>query len=248
MSRISAAKILCFGALLVAVCSDAPRQSTLLVDAPGEPRGQQAVVRSDAVSPRTVDEGVRRESMPPEQIVEIVRKYSKRYALDWRLVLSVIVGESRFQTDARSNRGAFGLMQLMPTTGKSIATTLGLDSVEAPRDNIAAGIYYLWRLSLLFDGAVGMDRAKLMIAAYNAGPGRVLDAQDVVRYLGEDPANWESVRGSLPLLAPQFSTLHQYVWGTPRPRNGFFKNGDGTADYVERVARTYEEYLSKFPL
>jgi hypothetical protein len=90
--------------------------------------------------------------------------------IDPLLVLAVIEVESSYDLDARSPRGALGLMQLRPPTLRREVERAGLDWAD-PRDpstNVRAGIRYLRRLL----DAFGREEVALM--AYNAGPNRIL--------------------------------------------------------------------------
>ena len=80
------------------------------------------------------------------------------------LVAAVAHTESKFVPTARSNRGAVGLMQLVPKTG----TWLGAKDLTNPTQNIMAGAKYLKYLNDRFNG--NQDK---VIAAYNAGEGNV---------------------------------------------------------------------------
>ncbi len=97
-------------------------------------------------------------------IDELVRTYSKQYALDHKLVNAVIQAESGFNPYAVSSAGARGLMQLMPGT----AADMGVDDIFDPAQNIAGGAQYLAKMLSLFD-----NKLELALAAYNAGPGAV---------------------------------------------------------------------------
>ena len=80
------------------------------------------------------------------------------------LIHAVITVESKHNAQAKSHKGAYGLMQLMPATAKRF-------HVKDKRDvgqNILAGAQYLRELLTLFKGDL-----KLTLAAYNAGPGAV---------------------------------------------------------------------------
>lgn len=85
------------------------------------------------------------------------------YALDPKLVEAVAWRESRFRSNALSNKGAIGVMQLMPGTARD----LGVDPHD-PAQNIRGGAMYLRRMLWEFGGDV-----RLALAAYNAGPGAV---------------------------------------------------------------------------
>lgn len=82
------------------------------------------------------------------------------------LLAAVVWQESRWRTDALSPKGAMGLAQLMPGTARALAV-----DARDPAANLAGGARYLRQMLDRFDGDV--ERA---LAAYNAGPGRVLRA------------------------------------------------------------------------
>lgn len=172
----------------------------------------------------------------------LIKEYSRNYGFDWRLTLAIMKAESSFLDSAVSHMGAEGLMQIMPATQIHVAQALDLENIAEPQNNIRAGVYYLSRLYRLFDGADENDRLRLTLAAYNAGPGRVFDAQDIARYLNEDPTRWASIRDALPLLSGRYYTLHRQVWEKQRPRSGIFTNPRETISYVEKVMNYYDEY------
>ena len=93
---------------------------------------------------------------------EIIDKVSAEHGVDPKLVRALIRVESAYQPDARSHKGAMGLMQLMPATARQYAVTNPYD----PAANIDAGVRYL--KSLL----ERLPRA-LALAAYNAGEAAV---------------------------------------------------------------------------
>lgn len=172
----------------------------------------------------------------------IIQKYSDRYDLDWRLVLAVMRQESKFRPSAISHRGAFGLMQLMPNTQSELAEKIGIEEATSPYNNIRAGTFHLRSLYRMFSIADRENRLRLTLASYNAGLTRIMDAQDIVSYLGDNPNSWDAVRAALPLLSKRFNTLHQSVWETGKPRGGYFSDWRQTQSYVENIMQYYEGY------
>ncbi|MFB0918892.1 MAG: lytic transglycosylase domain-containing protein, partial [Clostridiaceae bacterium] len=104
---------------------------------------------------------------------ELVDKYASKYGLQKSLVAAVIFQESGYRTDVVSNKGAMGLMQIMPETGKWIAGKLNEDFTEEnllkPETNVKYGTWYLDYLISRYKNAA------TALAAYNAGPGNVDD-------------------------------------------------------------------------
>lgn len=172
-----------------------------------------------------------------------LRKYAGQYALDYRLVLAVAEHESRFDRSALSPRGAAGLLQIMPATGRELVDELNLTDLTHPTQHIKAGVYYLAKLGELFRSAPPAERTRLALAAYNAGPSRIYDAQELAAYLGEDPDDWSSVRHVLPLLSRRYASLHAHVWPEGRPPHGYFGGWRETVRYVDRVMARYRGYL-----
>lgn len=100
-------------------------------------------------------------------------KYSEKYDLNPCLIAAVIRAESNFNEKAVSNRGAYGLMQIMPDTASWIAGKMELKDfkVEKLYDaeiNVSMGCWYINNLSSEFNGDVD-----LVLAAYNGGRGNV---------------------------------------------------------------------------
>jgi membrane-bound lytic murein transglycosylase F len=173
-----------------------------------------------------------------------MRKFAGQYDVDYRLVLAVAEHESRFDHSALSPRGATGLMQIMPSTGRELLAELNLTDLTLPAQHLRAGIYYLSKLSELFRSAPPEERMQLSLAAYNAGPARIYDAQELAAYLGENPDSWSSVRHVLPLLSRRYASLHSHVWAEGRPPHGYFGGWRETVGYVDRVMGRYHDYLA----
>lgn len=109
----------------------------------------------------------------PQGFGETVKRLSAKYGVDEFVVYSIIREESRFQEKAVSPAGAIGLMQLIPSTGKSTAREVGISGYQTgmlytPRVNIELGIAYFKKVFDEFGGNV-----HLALASYNAGPHNV---------------------------------------------------------------------------
>ncbi len=128
--------IVCSRALIARVVADElPSPSTRLVAEPGVPRSG---------------------------VEGIIAAASARHGVDPALVWAVIAVESAFAPDARSLKGAMGLMQLMPATAAQYAVGDPFD----PAQNVEAGTRHLRSLLDRFD-------TTMALAAYNAGEGTV---------------------------------------------------------------------------
>jgi len=116
-----------------------------------------------------------------------------RAAEDTGFQLSMLVAvaevESRFKPDARSEADARGLLQVLPSTGKSLNL-----SVDTPSSNVLAGARYL---KILLDR---YQRTDLALAAYNAGPTAVDRAggapgPETLAYIANVQARWAALKG-----------------------------------------------------
>jgi soluble lytic murein transglycosylase-like protein len=103
---------------------------------------------------------------------DIIERYAEKFRVDATLVRAVIQVESNFNQNCVSNKGARGLMQLMPGT----AERFGVSSIHDPEQNIKGGVQYLAYLLRLFE-----DDLSQALAAYNAGENAV------IRYGGIPP-------------------------------------------------------------
>lgn len=109
----------------------------------------------------------------PEEIDSSIIMAAARHNVDPNLVRAVVKVESNFNSNAVSRKGAMGLMQLMPSTARS----LNLKNPFDPAQNVDAGVRHLKQLLENYDGDVN-----LTLAAYNAGAGAVARSAGVPRY------------------------------------------------------------------
>lgn len=108
------------------------------------------------------------EEQPPYH--GIITQVAGRYEVDPSLIRAIIFAESGFNPRAKSKKGARGLMQLMPSTARS----LGVQDVYDPEENIEGGVKYFRLLLDRFDGDV-----RLALAAYNAGSRHVRNYEGI---------------------------------------------------------------------
>jgi soluble lytic murein transglycosylase-like protein len=95
---------------------------------------------------------------------DLIVEHSNRHNIRTDLVRAVVQVESAFNPNARSPKGAMGLMQLMPATARQF----GVQNPFNPGENIRGGVAYLRQLLDRYS-----DNEELALAAYNAGPGAV---------------------------------------------------------------------------
>lgn len=117
------------------------------------------------------------------------KEYASIVGWDWRLIASLAFQESRFDPEAVSWAGAFGLMQLMPGT----ADVYNLIPESPVSAHILAGVNYLkWLDQVLSEHISDKDeRVRFVLASYNVGIGHVLDARRLAEKYGKDPNVWK---------------------------------------------------------
>lgn len=169
----------------------------------------------------------------------LIRNYADSIDWDWRMMAAVIYQESHFHIEARSHRGARGLMQMMPAT----AETFGAADLLDPEEAIRAGSKYLELLSNRYNrlAANRLERDKFVLAAYNAGGGRIRDCIIFARSMGIEPDEWDDIVGIIPYMQDSIS-----VAAVPEVKLGTFK-GVETINYVDRVLALYREFCRIAP-
>jgi membrane-bound lytic murein transglycosylase F len=169
---------------------------------------------------------------------QIIKKYSPELGWDWRLVASLIYEESRFNSSAESWAGAYGLMQLMPTTYKKFAPT----NVSGTEAEICAGIRYLKYLDSQFVEHVkdSSDRIMFVLAAYNIGPGHVEDAMRLANSYKKDASSWKEVSFYISNLSnPKY-------YNDTAVKYGYFP-GIYSVDFTNSIVNRYKHYLNVIP-
>ncbi len=108
-----------------------------------------------------------------EDIDAAIDEAAARHHVDPSLVRSVVKVESNFNPNAVSRKGAMGLMQLMPSTARSLNVSNPFD----PQQNVDAGVRHLRKLLDSYGGNL-----RLSLAAYNAGSGAVARSAGVPHF------------------------------------------------------------------
>lgn len=109
----------------------------------------------------------------PLENKEVIIKYGQLHKIDPPLLAALIKTESSFDAGAESSKGAKGLMQITPSTGEWIASTIGMKDFNErmlfdPETNIKLGSWYIGHLTDYYNGSF-----ELVFAAYNGGRGNV---------------------------------------------------------------------------
>lgn len=168
------------------------------------------------------------------QYDEIIQRYSKDIRWDWRLLAAMIYNESRFNHEAKSWAGAFGLMQMMPRT----AERFGIDTTHTQEANIRAGVAYIKYLDRFWRKHIEdpEERVNFILASYNVGPGHVQDARVIARHLEKDPDVWFNNVADCLLLKvdSEFSSLEGV-------KNGYCRCSE-PVNYVTNVRSKFAEY------
>lgn len=113
---------------------------------------------------------LRTETQMPQDYRGMVNKYSKDNGVDPDLIDAMMKTESNYDRRAVSPKGAKGLMQLMPETGRRF----GVQDFFDPRQNIEGGVKYMKFLLDMFGNNVSLS-----LAAYNAGENLVARIKDI---------------------------------------------------------------------
>lgn len=129
----------------------------------------------------------------PAPYTDLIEPLARQHGVDARLVHAVVATESNYAPQARSRKGAMGLMQLMPSTARQYAVADPYD----PKSNLEAGIRHLKSLLDRFD-------VPLALAAYNAGEatvrryGGIPPFRETRSYVSRILARWQSPALGLP--------------------------------------------------
>lgn len=191
----------------------------------------------------------------------LFRRYASMAQCDWHMLAAVAFVESRFDPYVTSDKGAKGLMQLMPHTAERFGCPKNL--MNDPEASIKGGarlLSYLHqtlrnKIATTKDTAlanyheadttlqqdINRELWHFILASYNAGMGHIYDAIYLADTLGYDPAVWS---GSVEYCLELKNDSAYYT--LPCVRLGKF-NGSVSTNYVREVLATYEEFCESVP-
>ncbi|MDE5638325.1 MAG: transporter substrate-binding domain-containing protein [Odoribacter sp.] len=163
-----------------------------------------------------------------------LKQASKSLNWDWRLLAALVYNESKFDPEAESYVGAYGLMQVIPET----ANMFNVFDYFTPDSNIYTGVQYLKYLDNIFSEypISPQEKLKFTLASYNVGAGHVKDAMRLAEKYGKNPYVWDN--------NVDFYLRHKTdpeFYRDPLSRNGYC-NGQQAYDYVHRILDTYNNY------
>jgi membrane-bound lytic murein transglycosylase MltF len=124
-------------------------------------------------------------------LIDIFRKYGDEYGFDFLIVAAQGYQESRLDQSARSHAGAIGVMQLLPSTAAD--PNVGIPDISEAEPNIHAGVRYMNFIRGRYFSDPEIDRFNqtlFALAAYNAGPARVMKLREKAASQGYDPNRW----------------------------------------------------------
>ena len=168
----------------------------------------------------------------------LFKQHARMVGWDWRLLAAQAYQESAFDPEAVSFMGAMGLMQLMPSTARSVGVRM--DHVFVPEHNVKGAVKLIGQLKEHYS-EIGneSERINFVLAAYNAGAGHVDDARRLAKKYGKDPNRWLGNVDSYVLRMSQPRFYNQ-----PEVQHGYFR-GRETHDYVNSIRARWEEYRRK---
>ncbi|MBF0455431.1 MAG: membrane-bound lytic murein transglycosylase MltF [Magnetococcales bacterium] len=130
----------------------------------------------------------------------LFRMAGEKYNVPWKLLAALSYQESHWDPQSTSYTGVRGLMMLTRATARAV----GVDDRLDPEQSIFGGAEYLANIHRKLPETIQEpDRTWFALAAYNIGPGHLIDARELAVRQGKDPDNWNSLRTVLPLLSQE---------------------------------------------
>jgi len=170
-----------------------------------------------------------------------IKDAAARYSVDPRLLWTVAYLESRLRPRLVSRKGARGMMQFMPATGRRYGL-LTIRDLHDPARSIEAAAMYLRDLSAMFGG-----RIDLILAGYNPGENAVIASgyrvprcHETLSYV----ARGRSVFGSLVQVVQTSSTISHRAARTTQIDHGISNSHSGPHPFVPRTQPARSIYFA----
>ena len=125
------------------------------------------------------------------EFLPLFRQYGEEFDFHWLQIAAQAYKESGMNPTARSRAGAVGLMQIKPATARD--KNVGVNDISTPGGNVHAGVKYMRFLADRYftDEAIpDEERWLFTLAAYNAGPARVIKLRNEAERRGLDRNRW----------------------------------------------------------
>lgn len=169
---------------------------------------------------------------------EQLRYISAQVGVDWRLMSAMAYHESRFRNDQVSHKGAVGLMQVTPIVAEDLGLDEGYDLAD-PATNIWLAARLIRRSSRALgfgDFPTTDDRIAIVVASYNCGITRTLEAQRLVVAAGGMGDSWEDI-------AEMMTNMSRPEWiATSDYKMRRFGDAPVTIGYTNAVMELYNTY------
>ena len=167
-----------------------------------------------------------------------LKHIAEKVGVDWRLMSAMAYHESRFRNDQISHKGAVGLMQVTPIVAEDFGLEEGYDLAD-PSTNISLAARLIRRSSR----ALGFgnfpstdDEVAIVVASYNCGITRTLEAQRLVVAEGGNGCSWEAIKAMMINMSnPEWIATSDYKMHR-------FGDAPVTIAYTEGVMELYSTY------
>ena len=171
------------------------------------------------------------------QFDHLFKKYATQCNWDWKLLAAQAYQESAFDPTAVSYMGALGLMQLMPSTARSMGVSIS--QAFDPELNLRGAVRLINQLNDYYGSIADRnERIKFILAAYNAGAGHIDDARNLARKYGKNPDLWNANVDQCVLHLSEARYFNDEV-----VKHGYMR-GTETYQYVYSIMDRWNEYRS----
>ena len=126
-----------------------------------------------------------------QSTIAFFKKYAGQYDFDWLMVAAQSYQESKLDQSVKSQVGAIGVMQVLPSTAAD--PSVGIPDITTTENNVHAGVKYMRYMMDHYFKDAKMDRMNkglFALASYNAGPAKVSSMRKEAQEMGLDPNLW----------------------------------------------------------